>query len=392
MTSARPTVIAVLALVAGALVAGALAALPGAAAAADKASFGVITPLSGGGAHYGTNFWRGIQIAVEEINRGGGVPVGGGRVELEGLVCDDEFKSDKSVACGRRLASMNRVPMIMTPASLSAFPLMGFNEKMGFLLMATSQSPSFTEKGNKLVVRFVNNVDRTMDRWVSLLLKQLERTGAPAKSIAIMEVNTQLGKEWVQAFEREWKKRGREIVGKASYDANDTDFYAQLTSLLPKKPDLMLLTTVDEPSALVIKQARELGFKGTFVNSAASSGERLLELLSPEMVNGTLIEVGSWVLKTPAVQEFIAKYRARHASETPHLIAGLGYEGVRLYARALEKAGTASDAVKIRRAFPGAYDIPGPMFKMANLDDKGDIDFPMYVGLLRDRKIVPITE
>jgi branched-chain amino acid transport system substrate-binding protein len=368
------------------------AVVPSGASGADSAVFGVITPLSGGAAHYGTNFWRGIQIAVEEINGGGGVNVGGTKVKLEGIVCDDEFKSDKSVACGRRLASMNRVPMIMTPASLSAFPLMGFNEKMGFLLMATSQSPSFTEKGNKLVVRFVNNVDRTMDGWVTLLLKQLERTGAPAKSVAIMEVNTQLGKEWVQSFEREWRKRNREVVGKASYDANDTDFYAQITSLLAKKPDVMLLTTVDEPSALVIKQARELGFKGTFANSAAASGERLLELLSPAMVNGTLIEAGSWVLKTPTVQEFIAKYRAKHSNETPHLIAGVGYEGTRLYVRAMERAGTATDAAKIRAAFPKAYDIPNTMFKMANLDDKGDIDFPMYVGLLKDKKIVPITE
>jgi branched-chain amino acid transport system substrate-binding protein len=367
--------------------------VPAVVRAADKAGFGVITPLSGGAAHYGTNFWRGAQMAAEEINKAGGVTIAGGKkVELEPVVCDDEFKSDKSVACGRRLASMNHAPMIMTPASLSAFPLMGFNEKMGFLLMATSQSPTFTEKGNKMVVRFVNNVDRTMDRWVTLLLKHLDRTTVPARSIAIMEVNTQLGKEWVQAFEREWKKRGREIVGKASYDANDTDFAAQLTSLLSKKPDVVLLTTVDEPSALVIKQARELGFKGTFVNSAAASGERLLELLSPAMVNGTIVEAGSWVLKTPPVQEFIAKYRAKFNNEVPHMIAGNGYEGTRLYARAIELAGTATDAAKIRKAFPSAYDIPNVMLKMANLDEKGDVDFPMYLGLLKDKKIVPITE
>jgi len=359
---------------------------------AEKVGFGVITPLSGGAAHYGTNFWRGIQMAVEEINKAGGIVVAGKTIELEAIVCDDEFKSDKSVSCGRRLASMHKVPMIMTPASLSGFPLMGFNEKLGFLLMVTSQSPSFTEKGNKLIIRFVNNVDRTMDRWVSLLVKHLERTGVPSRTIAIMEVNTQLGKEWVQAFEREWRRRGRHIVGKASYDANDTDFYAQLTSLLPKKPDLLLLTTVDEPSALVIKQARELGFKGTFVNSAASSGERLLELLSPEMVNGTVVEATSWVLKPPSVQEFIAKYKAKHNNETPHLIAGLGYEGVRLYARALEKAGTATDPVKIRAAFPRAYDIPKQMFNMSNLDERGDIDFPMYLGVLRDKKIIAVME
>lgn len=362
------------------------------AAAADKAQFGVVAPLSGGAAHYGTNFWRGAQMAAEEINKAGGVNVGGKKVELEPLSCDDEFKSDKSVACGRRLASMNRVPMIMTPASLSAFPLMGFNEKMGFLLMATSQSPSFTEKGNKLIVRFVNNVDRTMDNWVGLLLKQLARTSTPAKTAAIMEVNTQLGKEWVQSFEREWTKRNLQVVAKVSYDANETDFYAQLTSLLPKKPDVIVLTTVDEPSAIVIKQARELGFKGTFVNSAASSGERLLELLPPDMVNGTLVEVASWVLKTPPVQEFERKYRAKYNNETPHLIAGDGYEGVRLYARAMEKAGTATDAVRIRQAFPGAYDIPNTIFKMSNLDAKGDVDFPMYIGLLKDRKILAVTD
>ncbi len=370
-----------------------LCAVPLAASAADTAQFGVITPLSGGAAHYGTNFWRGIQMAAEEINKAGGVTIAGGKkVELEPIVCDDEFKSDKAVNCGRRLASMNHVPMIMTPASLSAFPLMGFNEKMGFLLMATSQSPTFTEKGNKLIVRFVNNVDRTMDRWMTLLLKHFERSQVPARSVAIMEVNTQLGKEWVQAFEREWKKRGHEIAGKASYDANETDFAAQLTSLLSKKPDVILLTTVDEPSALVIKQARELGFKGAFINSAAASGERMLELLPPAMVNGTAVEVASWVLKPPAVLEFTKKYHAKFNNETPHVIAGHGYEGVRLYARAIELAGTASDAVKIRQAFPRAYDIPNTIFKMANLDEKGDIDFPMYIGLLKDKKIVPVTE
>jgi branched-chain amino acid transport system substrate-binding protein len=379
-------------IVLGSLVALVLA-LPLAALAADKASFGVITPLSGGGAHYGTNFWRGVQMAAEEVNKAGGVLIAGGkRAELEPIVCDDEFKSDKSVNCGRRLASMNHVPMIMTPASLSAFPLMGFNEKMGFLLMATSQSPTFTEKGNKMVVRFINNVDRTMDRWVGLLVKHFERSGVPSRSVAIMEVNTQLGKEWVQAFEREWKKRNHEIVGKASYDANETDFAAQLTSLLGKKPELILLTTVDEPSALVIKQARELGFKGTFINSAAASGERLLELLPPAMVDGTVIEVGSWVLKPPPVQEFVAKYRAKYNNETPHMIAGVGYEGTRLYARAVEMAGTPTDAAKIRAAFPRAYDLPNVIFKMANLDEKGDVDFPMYLGLLKDKKIVPVSE
>ncbi len=58
----------------------------------------------------------------------------------------------------------------------------------------------------------------------------------------------------------------------------------------------------------------------------------------------------------------------------------------------MELAGTAADAAKIRQAFPRAYDMPNVMFKMANLDEKGDIDFPMYLGLLKDKKIIAVTE
>ena len=134
----------------------------GADARAETFEFGVVAPLSGGGADYGQAFQNGIKMDVADINKAGGVKVGGKSFTLSPAFCDDEFKPDKAVNCGKELASQRKVRVILTPSSLAAFPMMGFNQQEGFILMATSQTPRFTRMGNKLVVRFINNTDRTM--------------------------------------------------------------------------------------------------------------------------------------------------------------------------------------------------------------------------------------
>ena len=108
---------------------------------AETFEFGVVAPLSGGGADYGQAFQNGIKMAVADINKAGGVKVGDKSYTLSPAFCDDEFKPDKAVNCGKELASQRKVRVIMTPSSLAAFPMMGFNQQEGFILMATSQTP-----------------------------------------------------------------------------------------------------------------------------------------------------------------------------------------------------------------------------------------------------------
>ena len=353
-------------------------------ARAENFEFGVVAPLSGGGADYGTAFQNGIKMAVAEVNKAGGVQVGGKGYTLAPAFCDDEFKPDKAVNCGKELSSQRRVRVVMTPSSLAAFPMMGFNQQEGFMLMATSQTPRFTTMGNKLVVRFVNNTDRTMGPWVGLLHQYFAKAKQPVDKVATMVVNTELGKTWADNFAASWKKRaGASIVGSASYNANDTDFYPQLSTLLPNAPDAIVLTTVCQPSSIVIKQARELGFKGPFIQSTACSGDELARLLPPEQVNGVIFEVGAWGSESPDVAAFKKSYQAEF-STPPQAISGEGYDAVRWLAKAVAIAGTTTDAAKIRAAMPAALAGTKNMFDMANLDDKGDLDFPTYVGVITD--------
>ncbi len=363
----------------------------GAEARAETFEFGVVAPLSGGGADYGQAFQNGIKMAVADINKAGGIKVGSKSFTLSPAFCDDEFKPDKAVNCGKELASQRKVRVVMTPSSLAAFPMMGFNQQEGFLLMATSQTPRFTKMGNKLVVRFINNTERTMGPWVDLLNAYFNKTGQSVNKAAMMVVNTELGKTWADNFAASWKKRGgAAVVGSASYNANDTDFYPQLSTLLPNAPDAIILTTVCQPSSIVIKQARELGFKGVFLQSAACSGDELARLLPAEQVNGTIFEVGTWGSDAPEVDAFKKAYQAEFKAP-PQAISGEGFDAVRWLVKAVELAGAADSATKIRAAMPEALASTKNMFNMANLDDTGDIDFPMYVGVIKDGNVTVFT-
>ena len=75
-------------------------------ARADTIKLGVIQPLSGSVAYNGTSFVNGAKIAVDEINKKGGVL--GKQVEL--VVEDGECQPDKSVSAAQKLIQKDQVP------------------------------------------------------------------------------------------------------------------------------------------------------------------------------------------------------------------------------------------------------------------------------------------
>jgi len=362
------------------------------AQAAKEVKFGVITQLSGGMALYGTNVWRGAQIGVEEINAMGGATVAGEKYLLNPIVFDDEAKPDKALAGGKRISSMHKVPLIYTPASLSGFPLLGINEKEGFIVMCTSQSPPFTEKGNKLAIRHINSVSRTMKPWIQFCLKTFENRNLNVANAGVMIVNTELGRYWANEFMKEWQAVGRNVVEKVSYSTEETDYYTQLTALLAKKPEMIVLTTVAEASARVIKQARQLGYTGIFLNSVAGDPRQLNSLVPPQQLEGTFVEVGRWDYREEAAMAFIKKYQAKHPGEDPQFSAALDYEGVGLFAKALEIAGNTTDPYQIRAAFPKAYPLPNSIFLIRDLDEKGDVLMPVFLVEFKGGKILPVKD
>lgn len=352
--------------------------------------FGVTMPLTGANADYGVAYQNGIRMAVEDINRNGGVKLkNGNTVQLNALYCDDKFLPQDAVTCARQFVNRDNVKAVMTSSSVAAFPMLAFNQQSGFIVMATSQTPSFTTQGNKLVLRYVNNTDNTMEPWVALLNKYIAESGRKIDSAAIMITNSELGQSFAANFAKYWKNSGKRITGTAPYDANGTDFTPQLTKLMQSKPDAIVLITPCGPSATVIKQARGLGYAGTFINSLGCDGSGLVKDLPPNQINGTLLETTAWAFDTPVLNEFKARY-VKQFDKQPQFISSVSYVGVQILAAALARATTINEAGAIQAAFADGLGSLGPsqnLLNFSNITNTGDITLKMRVGAIIGGKV-----
>jgi len=75
------------------------------------------------------------------------------------------------------------------------------------------------------------------------------------------------GDEWRQGFREYWEKRGGVITAdKPANYYTETDFSSPLAAAIATKPDVMLIGGPSATTALVIEQARSMGFKGWFLS------------------------------------------------------------------------------------------------------------------------------
>ncbi|MCJ7832785.1 MAG: ABC transporter substrate-binding protein [Deltaproteobacteria bacterium] len=343
---------------------------------ADVVKIGFTGPLSGGQAQYGKNVLDGMNMAAEEINAKGGITVAGKKYKIEVVGLDDQYKPDLTAQNARRMNSLDKVLVIMNPTAGGSFAMMNFNEKDGFLILSGTTDPGIVNKGNKLVVRTPSDtrlyVTNFLDKAVELGVK---------KMAALPGVN-EYSKTWMELFKEEWAKRKGVItdVSPADY-SKETDFYTHLTKLIAGKPDGILLIGPSEPCGLIVKQSRELGFKGRFIMAEQSKMDEMLKVTTMDKMEGVIGATPFVMRPVKDSQAFISLFKKRFPEKVITYEAANGYECVYFPARAMEIAGTVSDALKIRAAFP----------KLFPLDKQGLIGPTGVVGIRDNGAFLRVT-
>ena len=116
------------------------------AAFADKVvSIGYSGPLSGGAALYGKDVQSGLDMAINELNKAGGVSVGGEKVTFKLVSLDDKYLPNETATNVKRLTSQG-VDVIFVPHAGGIMTVQGFNTRdPQFLLVAYSSEPKILE-------------------------------------------------------------------------------------------------------------------------------------------------------------------------------------------------------------------------------------------------------
>jgi branched-chain amino acid transport system substrate-binding protein len=357
--------------------------------AAEVVKIGVIGPMTGGLAYFGVNCKMGVDLAASQINARGGIEVGGKRYLLETVPYDDEAKAEKAVAGVRKLAALDRVPVIMGPVvSSCTLAALGVNEKERVLIFTITTHPDVTRKGNKLVVRFPPTTE--------ILLSKLARASMQYKkwkTVAILADSDERGRSAAAIFTASFMQEGGKVLAQEfSEHRGTTDFYAQVTKVKALNPDALMIIGQDEPTALVIKQAREVGWQGPFIFTETFR-KKGIELAGAKNVEGALLIVGIVDLGRPNYVKFAADFQAKFGGKArPETYSAVTYDYAYTAAYAMEKAGTVTDPYRIRQAIPQVIPFKESVYERTSVDETGQGLGPVFVGELRDGKPMVIAE
>ncbi|MGP1907326.1 ABC transporter substrate-binding protein [Metabacillus sp. JX24] len=304
-------------------------------------NIGYSGPLSGPAAFYGENTLRGLTMAADEINKEG-FEVDGKTYKVKIVSLDDKYLPNETGTNARRLVQENKAPIVFVPHSGGVFATQVFNQQENFIIGAYTSEPKIQEQGNKLTLSIPPAYDAYPEPYADY---QMERFG---KKLALIPTATQYGKDWTATIKPVWEEKGGEIVFDGSVDfSKETDFFTIMTNALKEKPDVLFVGGPSQPTALLIKQARELGFKGGIMIMDQAKFEEMEPVLGGyEMLEGAIGTLPISQSDAPGGKAFVDKY-AELTDGIPTAESAFNYQALHVAVKAMQAAGTVSDPVKI---------------------------------------------
>ena len=308
---------------------------------AKVVNIGFSGPLSGPAAFYGENTLSGVTMAADEINETG-FEVNGETYKINVVKLDDKYLPNETATNARRLVQENQTPIIFVPHSGGIFATQVFNEQENFIISAYTSEPKVQDQNNPLTLSIPPAYSAYPEPFTKY---QMERFG---KKLAVLPTATQYGKDWTETIVPVWEENGGEVVFEGSIDfSKDTDFFTIVTNALSKNPDVLFVGGPSQPTALVIKQARELGFKGGFMIMDQAKFEEMEPVLGGyDLFEGAVGTMPIYISDAPGGQTFRAKYEEEFG-RIPTAEGAFNYQTLHVLVKAMQAAGTVSDPKKI---------------------------------------------
>lgn len=336
----------------------------GSSASGDVIKIGVFEPMTGANAAGGALEVEGIKLANKLYPE-----VLGKKVEL--VLVDNKSDKVEAASAASRLVEKEKVSAIIgswgSSLSMAAGDIVK-NAKVP--TVAASATNPLVTKNNDFFFRVC-----FIDPFQGRVMANYAFSKLNAKKVAIVqEISSDysigLAKFFTDSF-KELTKDQNAIVGVANYNTGDQDFSAQLTNLKAKNPDVIFAPGNFTESALLIKQARQLGIKVPIIGGDTWETPEFIDI-GKEAVEGAVFSTFFTSEKpiTPESEKFLAEYRKTYSGKEPSAVTALGYDAYIVILDAIKRANSA-DSVKIKEQLAITKDFPGAA-GMITLDENGD--------------------
>lgn len=347
------------------------------APSATEWKVGAYFSLSGEDTAFGVDSKEGIELAVDELNKAGGVKGKPFKVLFE----DDKSKVEEATNKVLQLIDRDGVVAILGEVASARSRAGGIvaNKKKIPMITPSSTNPEVT-KDRPYVFRvcFTDDVQGKM-------AAQFAVTTQGKKKVALFFASDDLYSSGLaKEFREEAKKLGAEIVIEKSFLKKETNFTTYITEIKAANPEIIYAPIYYNAMIPIARQAKAAGVSGNlFLGGDGWDATEMLRDAGDEMEGAYFTNHYAPDVPWPNSQAFVAKYRERY-NRLPTSLAAQGYDAMRLLADAIKRAKTDTpdgirDAIQETKDFQGATGT-------ISIDADRNADKPIVIVQIKDKK------
>ena len=323
------------------LILGSLAVAPP-AQAADPIKIGASLSLTTDFALGGLQQKGGIDLAVEDINAAGGVPGKGENRKVDVVFGDNAMSPTTAINSLNRVLSENPVAVLMSIRGTHVLPQMPLLMKAKIPGLTLTGVKKVTKLNNPYIFRFFPHDGMNKPVLIKYIVEK-----AGKRRVGIFFSAEDYGASGRDETIATLKSLGLEPVAVESHQPTDKDFSAQLDKFREAKADIIFLQTFQAPSALILKQARQLGLGIPFALSSQSVAGSALKLVEAADIEGAIAETPTLdpiFSKTPEVVDWAKRFQKR-IGFVPDYQAVQDYDATMTLFKVIELYGAEPEAI-----------------------------------------------
>lgn len=330
------------------------------AARADTIKIGAILALTGNSAVQGQNIRDGLQLAVDEIDKRGGL--NGSRIDL--IVEDSKSDPQVAVAGFNRIENSQRPLFYVSHLSAVGIALAPLAEEKHVVLAGLVTSAIDFTRGREWVFRYwpmgLANVLPLLRILQDLKVKQL----------GILYQNEEYGREQQQLMTREFTNAGGRVTSQM-VEITDKDYRAKIAKLNDQEAIFVACNGAVLLGAL--QQLKEANYRGAVMTTASAAQPALFSL--PELegiyMDATVIHNPNYLYAKDAENKFEARFKKAF----DHFAAS-GYDFAKLIAGLLEERQTSRQ--EVRDLLAGGFDYSGVFGQVRAKAGEHDLNFLLF--------------
>lgn len=349
----------------------------------DVVRIGLHGPFTGPVAYSGELMKKGFLLAVDEVNRGGGIKIGGKMIKIKEFVEDDRATPAEGVAVTEKLITRDQVHAVVGPFNSSVgLAVAELSDRYKVVRVVPIAVADAITKGHPWVFRNCPNQTMQTVQNAEWAMKQ-----GKWKKFALLLENTDYGRGGGETWSNVVKGTGGEILATEYFNLGDSDFTTQLTKIKAKDPEGIFLVGLITEGAQILRQARQLGMKQQFFGLGGFASDKFIQLAggaAEGLINNSYWEPNPKIPKSIAFKENFEKFSKMEAE----MFSAATYDAVYILKEAFEKAGVLGTDPESKEALRKAMhkvDYVGVQGR-TTFDSEGQATLFVYIVTVKDGK------